>query len=245
MSPSRHSHSHTDTHQPASQATDSQTNPLPNQGGACSISAPASLSPPHHHWGVGGQDHPQPPSPRLPGPSYSQMTEQPPPTKAAKVAAKKPKVNLRLDSAVVEASSTTPGMHPNTSCWGRRPSRPLCTPVHTDIFCFCFYLFLLGVVSVEGTDIRTENEQEGMGEIFRRWQGAEGQVMVLPGGLEGAWRGPVQQAGERESGRRHGRRAVLLKIPALPEMTDSATQPQAPPHLSLHTPAQHTLGSQP
>lgn len=56
------------------------------------------------------------------------------------------------------------------------------------------------------------------------------------GGLEGAWRGPVQQAGERESGGRHGRRAVLLNIPALPETTDSATQPQAPPHLSLHTP---------
>lgn len=31
------------------------------------------------------------------------MTEQPPLAKVAKVAAKKPKVNLRLDSAVVEA----------------------------------------------------------------------------------------------------------------------------------------------
>lgn len=36
----------THTRPPASQATDSQTNPLPNQGGACSISAFASSSPP-------------------------------------------------------------------------------------------------------------------------------------------------------------------------------------------------------
>lgn len=90
-------------------------------------------------------------------------------------------------------------------------------------------------MSVEGTDIGTENEPEGMGAIFR-WQGAEAQVMVLPGGLKGAWKGPVQQAGQRESGGRHGTRAVLLNIPALPETTDSAPQPQAPPHLSLHTP---------
>lgn len=53
------------------------------------------------------------------------------------------------------------------------------------------FVFVGGMVSVEGTDIRTENEQEGMGGIFRRWQGAAGQVMVLPGGLEG----PVQQMG--------------------------------------------------
>lgn len=49
-----------------------------------------------------------------------------------------------------------------------------------------------------------------------------------PGGLEG----PLQQAGERASGGRHGRCAVLLKIPALPEMT--ATQPQPLSHLTPH-----------
>lgn len=41
-----------------------------------------------------------------------------------------------------------------------------------------------------------------------------------------------------------GRRAVLLKIPALPETTDPAiTQPR--PISPLHTPAQHVLGIQP
>lgn len=44
-------------------------------------------------------------------------------------------------------------------------------------------------MSVEGTDIRTENEPEGMGEIFR-WQGAEAQVMVLPRGPGGGLEGP-------------------------------------------------------
>lgn len=38
---------------------------------------------------------------------------------------------------------------------------------------FLFLFLCGGVVSVEGTDIRTENEPEGMGEILRRWQGAE------------------------------------------------------------------------
>ena len=71
---------------PDSQATDSQTNPLPNQGGACSVSAPAPFCPPIT---TGGQDHAQLPSPGLLGPSYSRMTEQPPPAKAAEVAAKK------------------------------------------------------------------------------------------------------------------------------------------------------------
>lgn len=41
-----------------------------------------------------------------------------------------------------------------------------------------------------------------------------------------------------------GSRAVLLKIPALPEMTDSASPP-APPHLALHTPGSTHAGSAP
>lgn len=57
-----------------------------------------------------------------------------------------------------------------------------------------------------------------------------------------AWRGPLQQAGQRESGGRHGRRAVLLKVPALPETTNSATQPRGPAHLSLHTPSSTRAG---
>lgn len=35
--------------------------------------------------------------------------------------------------------------------------------------------------------------QKRVGEIFRRWQGAEGWVMVLPGGLEGP---PTAAGGE-------------------------------------------------
>lgn len=62
---------------------------------------------------------------------------------------------------------------------------------------------------------------------------------MLPGGLEG----PPQPVGERESGGRHGRRAVLLTIPALPEMT--ATQPQPQPLSPSTPPAQHMLGGQP
>lgn len=88
---------------------------------------------------------------------------------------------------------------------------------------------------MEGTDIRTENEPEGRGEIFRRWQGAKGRLWCS----QGAWRGPVQQVGERKSGGRHGRRAVLLKTPALPETTDCHPTPGStsslPPHPQLNT----------
>lgn len=62
---------------------------------------------------------------------------------------------------------------------------------------------------------------------------------------QGAWRGPLQQVGKRASGGRHGRRAVLLKMPALPEMTDCHPTPAAIPSLPPHPPAQHTLGGQP
>lgn len=63
-------------------------------------------------------------------------------------------------------------------------------------------------MSVAGTDIRTENEPEGMGDIFRRWQGAEGQGMGLPGGLErpptaggreGKWREAWETCGATEN----------------------------------------------
>lgn len=37
--------------------------------------------------------------------------------------------------------------------------------------------------------------QKGVGEIFRKWQGAERRVMQLPGGLEG----PPQQGTWREA----------------------------------------------
>ena len=156
---SAHTHAHTQAHQTARQLTARQLSPNPR--GACSISPPASSSPPNtreggwptpHHY-VNPNHHPG-----LPGQAYSPSTEQPPPTKAAKVAAKKLEVNLRLDSAVGEGSSTTPGMHPKTSCWEQRPSRPLHTPVHTG---FLLLWFLLGEGEHGGTDIRTENEPEG------------------------------------------------------------------------------------
>lgn len=106
-------------------------------------------------------------------------------------------------------------------------------PRSHQFFLFLFYFFVCVGVSKEGTDIRTENEPEGMGAIFRM-AGSSRAGYGAPGG---AWRGPVQQVGKRESEGRRGTRAVLLNIPALPETTDSATQPQAPPHLSLHTPS--------
>lgn len=59
-----------------------------------------------------------------------------------------------------------------------------------------------------------------------------------PRGPGGAWRGPVRQAGERESGGRHGRRAVPLNIPALPETTDLPPNPRPP--ISPSTPQGHT-----
>ena len=70
--------------------------------------------------------------------------------------------------------------------------------------------------------------QKGAGEIVRRWQGVEG----------GLW-GPPTAGGAQGSGGRHGSRAVLLKIPALPAET-VPTQP--PAQLSLHTPVQHAPG---
>lgn len=162
MSPSRHSvrtRTHTRTRPPDSQATDSQTDPLPNQERSapsrCLFITPQSL--------LGGAGPPRPPPahpPGLPGPAYSHSTEQAPPAQAAKVAAKKLEVNLRLDSAVGEGSSTTPGMHPKTSCWGRRPSWAALHP-SSHRFVFLFFVFWGTEVSVGGgTDIRTENEPE-------------------------------------------------------------------------------------
>lgn len=84
----------------------------------------------------------------------------------AKVAAKKPEVNLRLDSAAGEGSPTTPGMHPKTSCWGSRPSwAPLHPSSQRFPFSVGFFFFFPGRVSVGGTDIRTENEPEGEGDL--------------------------------------------------------------------------------
>ena len=127
---SAHTHARTQAHQTARQLTARQ--PSPNLGGACSISPPASSSPPpNNSWGGRPTpNHHANPShrPGLPGQAYSPSTEQPPRTKAAKVAAKKLEVNLRLDSAVGEGSSTTPGMHPETSCWEQRPSRAALHP---------------------------------------------------------------------------------------------------------------------
>lgn len=56
-------------------------------------------------------------------------------------------------------------------------------------------------MSVGGTDIRTENEPGKVGEFFRRWQGAEGWVMVLPGGLAGP---PTAAGGEGKWGEATG-----------------------------------------
>ena len=163
MSPSAHfgAHARTHTGPPASQATDSQTT-LSQPGRGLLHLTTCFLITPKHSWGGGWPtpNHYANPNhcPGLPGQAYSPSTEQPPPTKAAKVAAKKLEVNLRLDSAVGEGSSTTPGMHPKTSCWEQRPGRPLRTPVHTG---FLLLWFLLGEGEHGGTDIRTENEPEG------------------------------------------------------------------------------------
>lgn len=46
--PHQGTHTHTHAHQPARQLT---ARPTLSRGGACSISASASLSPPNHHWG--------------------------------------------------------------------------------------------------------------------------------------------------------------------------------------------------
>lgn len=143
MSPSAHfgahTHAHTQAHQTARQLT---ANLLPTREGP----APSHHLPRHPQTLLGGRptpNHYAHPNhcPGLPGQAYSPLTEQPPPTKAAKVAAKKLEVNLRLDSAVGEGSSTTPGMHPKTSCWEQRPGWPLRTPVHTG---FLLLWFLLG-----------------------------------------------------------------------------------------------------
>lgn len=65
------------------------------------------------------------------------------------------------------------------------------------------------------------------------------QVPVLPRGLGGLG-GPVQQAGGEW--RRHGRRAVLPNIPALPETTDLPPNPRPP--ISPSTPrATHAVGN--
>lgn len=161
------------------------------------------------------------------------MTEQPPLAKVAKVAAKKPKVNLRLDSAVWRPPPQPQACTLTHHAGGGGPAGRS-APQFTPIFSVLFLFFVWRGGECGGTDIRTENEPEGMGESL---DGREQKRRLwCSRGPGGAWRGPVQQAGERESGGRHGRRAVLLNIPALPETTDSATQPQAPPHLSLHTP---------
>lgn len=138
----RRTHARTHTGPPDSQATDSQT--TFSQPGRGLLHLTTCLITPKHSWGgrptpnhYANPNH----CPGLPGQAYSPLTEQPPPTKAAKVAAKKLEVNLRLDSAVGEGSSTTPGMHPKTSCWEQRPGWPLRTPVHTG---FLLLWFLLG-----------------------------------------------------------------------------------------------------
>lgn len=115
-SPSRHWHSRTHARPPDSQATDGQTNPLPAKEGPAPSQHLLSCHP--QSLLGGGSRPPQTDNPWLPGPSYSQSTEQPPPAKVAKVAAKKPEVNLSLDSAAGEGSSTTPGMHPKTITLG-------------------------------------------------------------------------------------------------------------------------------
>lgn len=61
--------------------------------------------------------------------------------------------------------------------------------------------------------------------------------MVLPGGLEGP---PTTAVRERGSGGRHGRRAVLLKIPALPEATECHPTPASSPSLPPHPTQIHT-----
>lgn len=132
-----------------------------------------------------------------------------------------------MDSAVGEGSSTTPGMHPKTSCWGRRPSWAALHP-SSHRFIFYFFVFWGTEVSVGGTDIRTENEPEKGGRNLQEMAGSRRVGLRCS---QGAWRGPLQQVGERESGGRHGRRAVLLTIPALPEPTDCHPIPAPVPSL--------------
>lgn len=97
---------------------------------------------------------------------------------------------------------------------------------------------------MEGTDIGTENEPEGMGAIFR-WQGAEAQVMVLPGAWRGPGRAPYSRQGREkvEGGMGHVR-CYSTFLPYLRRLT-------LPPNPRLHPispstpPGPHTLGSQP
>lgn len=124
------------THPPHSQATVGQTNPLPTREGP----APSQHLLPHHPQSLLGGKTTHNCQPRgfqaLPTPDRQ---SSPLPSRRPKVAAKKPEVNLRLDSAVPTAggSSTTPGMHPKTSRWGRRPSWADPHPrIHTGFVCF-------------------------------------------------------------------------------------------------------------
>lgn len=102
------------------------------------------------------------------------------------------------------------------------------------LFLFIFLFLCGGVASVEGTDIRTENEPEGWEKSL---DGREQKHRLWCS--QGAWRGPGgapysrQGRGKVEGGMGDVRcyRTFLPYLRRLP-----ATQPQAPPHLSLHTP---------
>jgi hypothetical protein len=136
--PSSNTHAH--THPPASQATDSQTNPLPALCGACSITLPASfLAPPIT---MGGATCPSPNPLRPPGSPHFHMMEQPPCTRVAKVAAKKLVVNLMLGSAVGEGAPPQPqactlGHHAGAG----GPTGPPHAPVHNSFLFLDFFFF--------------------------------------------------------------------------------------------------------
>lgn len=105
----------------------------------------------------GGKASPQPPTPRAPRPLLSHWMEQPPPARAAKVAAKKLEINLMLDSAVGEGLLHSPRHAPSDNMLGQEArlghSAPQVTPV---------FVVVVGErrVSMGRTDIRTENEPE-------------------------------------------------------------------------------------
>lgn len=120
-------------HPPDSQAPDSHTDPLPSWGRACSISVPASFLPrsqrgdthPRRHYTCpGARPFPLPPDGAAPS------------HQAAKVAAKKLKVNLILDSAVGEGAPPQPQACTLNHAGAGGPIGPFHTPVNTSFMFF-------------------------------------------------------------------------------------------------------------
>lgn len=88
---------------------------------------------------LGGRQgiHPQPPTPIAPRPLLPHWMEQPPPARAAKVAAKKLEVNLMLDSAVGEGLLHSPRHAPSDNMLGQEARLGHSTPQVTPFCCCC------------------------------------------------------------------------------------------------------------